>query len=193
MRHFEIDGNVYSMESEKKLIEYLVEKDKNANNEFEFVRNFQERDYFNNHSIVDAVSDLIELGDIKELTPVYVYGSLRKGLHNHHLLENAVFYGQREVTNFEMFSLGAYPFCKPTEDENEKILCELYYVNKIELARLDRLEGFPSFYDRKVVNDMKGSEGWIYFIENRVGKIKVNGGNWSEFSSTNQNNIYNLF
>lgn len=97
------------------------------------------------------------------MTKVAVYGSLRKGLGNHRLLEHATFIGKDQIPNFEMYSLGAFPFIRPSETTN-LITIEVYEVDSDQFARLDMLEGYPSFYDRKLVNTEYG-EAWIYFID----------------------------
>ena len=63
-----------------------------------------------------------------------------------------------------MYSLGAFPFIKSSGAEKE-ITVELYSVSEKVFANLDMLEGYPNFYDRKLVKDDEGNEGWIYFID----------------------------
>lgn len=116
------------------------------------------------------------------MNKVAVYGSLRKGLHNHRLLTTSEMIGTDELENFSMFSLGPFPFITPEEAEN-KIAVEVYEVNEEVFASLDRLEGYPSFYNRQEV-DTKHGKCWIYFMEKDTsyGKhIPVESGDWKEF------------
>jgi len=115
---------------------------------------------------------------------VAVYGSLRNGLGNHRMLTTAEPYGD-DVTEkeWQMFSLGAYPGIIPG---GESINIEVYKVNDLVFNSLDRLEGYPSFYNRRIINTKFG-DAWIYFL-NRPSYISdnkhfkhVEGGDWVDF------------
>jgi len=110
---------------------------------------------------------------------VLVYGSLRKGKHNHsYFLKDAALLGQGKVKGFSMFSLGAFPFITPSEDD--AIVAEAYEVDDAGLSSLDRLEGYPSFYNRMEVG-MEDSElrGWIYYMDKpKTSSPYVEGGDW---------------
>ena len=119
------------------------------------------------------------------LGKVAVYGSLRKGLHNSYLLNNAKPLGTEVITGFKMFSLGSFPFIS-TKDatDTDSITIEVYEVNQSEFRRLDQLEGFPSFYNRTLVDTTHG-KAWIYFIdnyENSVHKPVVHGDWFKEYT-----------
>lgn len=94
---------------------------------------------------------------------VAVYGSLRQGLHNHRLLTNAEYLGTDNIPGFDMYSMGGFPFLKPSDTEAKTVI-EVYNVTDDEFTRLDHLEGYPSFYDRKQVPTKHG-DAWIYFID----------------------------
>ena len=87
---------------------------------------------------------------------------MKKGHGNHRLLTEAEFIGEDRITGWTMKHLGGFPGIIPGEGN---ISIEVYKVNEIELARLDRLEGYPRFYDRQQVNTMHG-EAWIYHLAN---------------------------
>jgi len=114
---------------------------------------------------------------MKEL--VAVYGSLRDGLSNHRLLETAKPLGKDTVTGFDMFSLGAFPYVRPTKEANN-IVVEVYEVDENTFARLDMLEGYPSFYDRMKIATKYG-DAWIYFIDEYGKYPKVTSGDWVKF------------
>lgn len=98
---------------------------------------------------------------------VAVYGSLRKGLHNHGLLSQATLLGTERVKGFGMYSLGSFPFVSTTGDVTDKeITVEVYEVTPAEFRRLDMLEGYPSFYDRMMIETSHGP-AWIYFIDGK--------------------------
>jgi len=112
-------------------------------------------------------------------TLVAVYGSLRKGLHNHRLLANARCLGIDYIPNFNMFSMGSFPFLKPVETLALTTV-EVYNASPEEFRNLDRLEGYPSFYDRKQVPTTYGS-AWVYFIDrpNTTHQL-ITSGDWKE-------------
>lgn len=93
---------------------------------------------------------------------VLVYGSLKKGFHNHRLLESSKLLNDNVFFTGKMASLGAFPCC--TQHGNTKITGELYEVDDVTLSRLDSLEGHPSFYERKIVRTSAG-DAWIYLID----------------------------
>ena len=115
---------------------------------------------------------------------VAVYGSLRKSLGNHRLLEQAKFLGTDEIPNFIMYSLGGFPYIRPTPTDST-IHIEVYSVTDEEFARLDRLEGYPNFYDRKQVDTAYG-KAWIYFIDKPpAGNPEVTSGDWLKYYKEN--------
>jgi len=107
---------------------------------------------------------------------VAVYGSLRKSLHNHRLLEEATFLGTTTTSGFTMYSLGGFPYLTPSDNTNP-ITIEVYDVTEREFANLDRLEGFPNFYNRKLIPTEFG-EAWIYFIATASDDLVVTSGDW---------------
>lgn len=113
---------------------------------------------------------------------VAVYGSLRKGLHNHALLHNADFKGTAVANGFKMFSMGSFPFITHQDaTEQDTIQIEVYAVTPEEMRNLDRLEGFPSFYNRELIDTPYG-KAWIYYIDNeRGGYAPVVDGDWMKY------------
>jgi gamma-glutamylaminecyclotransferase len=106
-------------------------------------------------------------------TMVAVYGSLKKGFHNHRLLEKSRHVGNGVVWDWQMFSVGSYPMIAKGLG---KVYVEIYEVDGATFSNLDRLEGYPSYYNRKLVDvddvacDGKLMDGsgesvraWIYF------------------------------
>ena len=92
---------------------------------------------------------------------VAVYGSLLSGLGNHGLLEEATLLGEGKTEPvFSMYDLGYYPGI--TENGKTPIKIEVYEVDDTTFGRLDMLEGYPSFYNRKLIPTQHGVS-WIYF------------------------------
>jgi gamma-glutamylcyclotransferase (GGCT)/AIG2-like uncharacterized protein YtfP len=91
---------------------------------------------------------------------LFVYGTLKAGYPNHHLLKTATFVAdystEREYT---MHNLGSYPAIVPSG--NTRIIGELYLVDGETLVNIDALEGYPGWYDRIVITTPKG-EALVY-------------------------------
>lgn len=120
------------------------------------------------------MSNSIQVGD-----KVAVYGSLRQGMGNHGLLSGLKPLSTTTVKGFDMYSYGAFPFI--TDGEGE-VTVEVYEVDSDNRAdRLDMLEGYPSFYDRKQVITEDGETVWVYFIADQRNDTPVKNGDWVEF------------
>jgi gamma-glutamylcyclotransferase (GGCT)/AIG2-like uncharacterized protein YtfP len=114
---------------------------------------------------------------------VFVYGTLLSGEYNNRLLATSEKMGKEVVSGFTMVSLGAYPACIPDENATTPILGEVWRVDDETFQRLDRLEGYPHFYDRKEVDTFAG-KAWIYCMheENMRDNLEVIiSGNWKQF------------
>lgn len=91
---------------------------------------------------------------------VFVYGSLKAGHFNHSLLSNADFISiHRTEAVFTMVNLGAYPavLC----NGSTSIQGEIYGIDYATLIALDKLEGYPEYYDRIIIQTEFG-EAWMY-------------------------------
>lgn len=122
---------------------------------------------------------------------IAVYGSLRSGMGNHRLLENAEFLC-RTVTSepYAMYSLGGFPKVSLHGDKVAPIVVELYSCNEDTMRSLDRLEGFrgegmDNFYDRSTVQTECGKNALIYHIESGNGSNPVESGDWVEYRQSN--------
>lgn len=121
---------------------------------------------------------------MKRSNLVAVYGSLRQGMGNHGLLVgvDAAWVGTQRVAGFDMVSLGGYPAVCVGEGT---ILIEVYDItmrHDLAMARLDRLEGYPTFYNRMLIPTAHG-DAWIYFMgpEAIKGRREVPDGDWVEY------------
>lgn len=101
---------------------------------------------------------------------VFVYGSLKKGFHNHQLLSgnDATFLGEAESTApaYAMLDLGSFP---GLIEGDQRVKGELYEVNQYTMDNLDALEGHPYMYERKLARfKMEGhkiKEAWVYMYK----------------------------
>ena len=112
------------------------------------------------------------------MNKVFVYGTLKMGFGNHRLLENSELLGE-ETTDprYTMVSLGGFPGV--LKGGNTKIHGEVYAVNELTMKHLDRLEGYPNFYNRKTI-ETKYGDAWIYYLprDQYLGYCKVEDGVW---------------
>ena len=115
---------------------------------------------------------------------ISVYGSLRKGLGNHRLLENAKYLGDFETEpKFSLYSLGGYPGLKT--EGTTSVVMEVYEVTPIEANRIDQLEGYTpgreaTFYD-KIPIDTPYGEASVYIYVDKIPESKlVESGDWKQ-------------
>jgi gamma-glutamylaminecyclotransferase len=110
---------------------------------------------------------------------VFVYGTLRQEEVNHELLVRARFVAEaRTESSFELFDLGPFPaMCAGGQTA---VLGEVYAVDEATLARLDRLEGHPSFYQRTQIRLEGGQEVETYLMDRARmrGRVVIRSGDW---------------
>jgi len=109
---------------------------------------------------------------------IFVYGTLRRGGVNHHLLAEAALCGAHATpSRYRMLNLGAYPGV--VEGGSTAIIGEVYRVTRKQFADLDRLEDWPTLYNRKLIDSPWG-KAWIYLYRgNRRNRAVIPGGDWS--------------
>jgi gamma-glutamylaminecyclotransferase len=110
---------------------------------------------------------------------VFVYGTLRQEEVNHDLLVRARFVAEaRTEPCFDLFDLGAFPAMSAGGET--AVLGEVYAVDEATLARLDRLEGHPSFYERTQIRLEGGQEVETYLMDRARmrGRAPIASGDW---------------
>lgn len=109
---------------------------------------------------------------------VFVYGTLRRGEANHHLLSGAEFCGvHRTRPCYRMLHLGTYPGV--VAGGSIAIEGEVYQVDKKGLVHLDRLEDYPRLYTRRLIPTPWG-RAWIYLYRgSRDNRTQVPTGRWN--------------
>jgi len=111
---------------------------------------------------------------------LFVYGSLKKGCHNHGLLRNARYLGDYSTeAKYTMVDMGSFPGVFHDENSVTSIHGEIYEIDETTLTILDRLEGHPNFFHReKIMCDGYG-EAWVYLVLPRcvldINKIRILG------------------
>jgi gamma-glutamylaminecyclotransferase len=110
---------------------------------------------------------------------VFVYGTLLRGECNHRLLARARFVGEAVTeARFELVDLGAYPaMCA---GGTMAVRGECYCVDARTLARLDRLEGHPDYYERVEIRLATGREVETYVMPRSevAGRPRIGSGDW---------------
>lgn len=99
---------------------------------------------------------------------IFVYGTLKRGYHNHRLLKEAQFLGEAWLENYGVFDVynGGFPGIKLCE--GKKVYGQVYRINEEELKRVDRLEGYRG----------KGIVGNMYEREEVEVKLSIEGGGY---------------
>lgn len=102
-------------------------------------------------------------------TSIAVYGTLKCGHGNHHFLKNAEFVGMGTTRDRYPLHVKGLPYLFERKGEGHNVEVEVYSVDSATLASVDRLEGHPSFYKRKLVDismsDWTTKTAWVYFVQ----------------------------
>ena len=92
---------------------------------------------------------------------LFVYGTLKKGCHNHHYLKNAVYIGEAVVEDYTLLGT-LVPYA--VEAPGCRVRGELYQISREDLEVVDQLE-IPAGYMRIEV-EAKTTRGvytaWMY-------------------------------
>lgn len=113
---------------------------------------------------------------------VAVYGTLKRGFENSHLLDSALFLGTDSLDSIVLYDLGAYPGAR--RGKSDGIEVEIYAVACEMLQALDQLEEFdPEYprsglYRREIIPTVFG-DAWIYLFNRSVaGRRPLRSGSW---------------
>lgn len=110
---------------------------------------------------------------------VFVYGTLRAGQPNHHILGGARALGRATTpAAFRFHSLG--PFPGMVRGGTQAVVGEVYEVDHETLANLDRLESHPRFYRRERIRLADGQAVEVYLLPERTvaGRPVIASGDW---------------
>lgn len=106
---------------------------------------------------------------------IFVYGTLKRGFGNHRLLETSRLIGEDSIRGL-LINFGL-----PGVIEGEgTVQGEVYEVDADVLARLDRLEGHPHFYERTTTVSKSGQALSYYKYHHAApGRVQViQSGRW---------------
>jgi gamma-glutamylaminecyclotransferase len=86
---------------------------------------------------------------------VFVYGTLKRGGSNHHLMAGQKFLGEaRTPPGFRLYDLGGHPGMILKPDDRAGVTGEVWSVNTACLAQLDILEGLAEGIYRRVTTKL---------------------------------------
>jgi gamma-glutamylcyclotransferase (GGCT)/AIG2-like uncharacterized protein YtfP len=112
-----------------------------------------------------------------------VYGTLRVGFGNNRLLNNEhCTYLGTEITapKFHMVSLGGFPGV--ILNGKQSITIEVFRVNSKDVEqRLDWLEGYPSFYQKTVIDTQWGKTNMYILNDSYLKNKQVESGDWAKY------------
>lgn len=112
-------------------------------------------------------------------TRIFTYGSLLRGLHNHHVLESARFIAvDRTPPAFTLVDLGSFPAM--VVGGRTAVAGEVWEVDAATLARLDTLESHPRWYRRAPITLASRRHANVYLMpEERVrDRPIITSGDW---------------
>lgn len=136
------------------------------------------------------------------MIPIFVYGTLRRGESNAHILTHSSKNRKKEglftLTGYDMYSIcSSFPGIIPGEGS---VIGEVYLVDYDTLERLDILEGVPSLYKRQRVklSDNSIVQTYIFQQTKMPERDKIYSGDWVEFNNKEEpevlgedsNNVY---
>ena len=112
-------------------------------------------------------------------TVLFVYGTLKRGLGNHHLLDGQEFLGEAETEpRYRVIDLRHYPGLVVDEVNGLAVKGELWSVAASCLARLDEFEEVSNTFARKPVRIPGRGLVQAYFWNQRVPTDARSGDRW---------------
>ena len=116
---------------------------------------------------------------------ILVYGTLLSNLGNWSWAlnrEGATFLGDYKVEgNYSMVSLGGFPGVIPHDEGETTIISEVYEVTDAIYKSVERLEGYPTFYNKRVVKTPWGDADMYILDDSYLNQEKIESGDWKEF------------
>ena len=113
-------------------------------------------------------------------TILFVYGSLKRGERNHHLIRDQRFlFEVTGLPKYRLLDLGTYPGIVRDNATGLTIRGELFEIQDCALDELDEFEGSPEHYKREVI-EIDGIEGPVesYFYQHSIPERARSGSVW---------------
>jgi gamma-glutamylcyclotransferase (GGCT)/AIG2-like uncharacterized protein YtfP len=111
------------------------------------------------------------------MNKVFVYGSLKRNYWNHRVLEqsNGKFVKEDQLSGASIYNYSSFPALGFIEGKNP-VQGEVFEVERMDY--LDRLEGYPNFYNRSLVKTDSGEEVWVYHFNTKPSGSLIESGCW---------------
>ncbi len=113
-------------------------------------------------------------GNVVEPHVMAVYGTLKKGHGNYYsYLNKATHIGSGRTTDKYPLVVSGLPYLIEKQGIGHNVVVDVFRVDDVTLSNLDRLEGHPSWYERKQIpitlDDGSVVTAWIYFNHRELG------------------------
>ena len=109
----------------------------------------KEYELFNEDMFVEHGKQLYSKPNVIDQQLVAVYGTLKKGFGNHHVMGTSKFVSKGMTYNAYPMVAHGIPFVYSEKGVGSCVKVELYLVDKLGIGPIDRLEGHPHNYCRK--------------------------------------------
>lgn len=119
--------------------------------------------------------------DMKVGDLIFVYGTLRRGLHNHRVMgDDCTFLDYATCPDVRIYDINGY-FPGVQYAPGYQVLGELFQIeDESVIERLDRLEGHPRHYRREIM-PTSGGPAWIYIYQFPVRENQaIPSGDWKK-------------
>ena len=117
-------------------------------------------------------------------SPLFVYGSLKRGFRNHSVIADLEFLGGASTApGYRLVLRGDYPAL--VAGGRGAVQGELYRVEPRHWPALDLFEGCPELYQRGQIELDDASRAWAYLIRPQQARdaSEISGGIWREEST----------
>ncbi len=113
---------------------------------------------------------------------LFVYGTLKRGFHNHKRLSAARFVASLQtIAGYQLYSYNGSPIMIFSGGES-RVSGELYEVSRSVLEKIDKLEGHPIMYRREtsiVGEDSREAQAYIWQGD-LMGARRIASGTWQD-------------
>lgn len=112
---------------------------------------------------------------------LFVYGTLKRGERNHHIMQHAINHGcYHTASNYLLVELGSYPGMIEKSYEGQSIQGELFEIPCSLLDELNKIEEAPNLFYLEPITLANGSKAIAYLYKQSTKGAKIlSKGIWS--------------